>query len=767
MIAGVEGVRTAAQGLYITATDAASGKTVVALGVAEAMSRRVRRLGVFRPVVPGGGAVDPVVDLIRTRYRIDEPYEDCVGTTYDAVHLDPARAVETIVDRYRALAARCEAVVVVGSDFTDAANTTEFGFNANVAANLALPVLLVVGGMERTPQDVAAVVRVSRQELTRLHATELAVVVNRVEPGQEDAVRREVAAALGPVSGFGAGAGAGAVGGGGIGGVGGAAQDGTSTAAGGGTGGSGEDTPGPAMPSGTDAATPLVFTIPEVPGLTAPTIRDLARAAGGRLVSGDEALLDREAASLVVAAMSLPNVLDRLTEGVAIIAPGDRTAGLVPGLLAAHEAANFPALSGVFLTGGFTLPASVSRLLEGVSSPLPIIASGEDTLPTALHLAAVRGEITADHPGKVETALGAFARGVDTTALLNRLNVTRSVAVTPLMFQAQLLERARSQRRRIVLPEGSDDRILRAADVVARRGAADLLVLGEEEKVRARANALGLDLAGVRVVSPADSVLVEEFAHEYTRLRERKGMTLDRARDIVQDVSYFGTMMVHTGRADGMVSGAVHTTAHTIRPAFEIIRTVPGVSVVSSVFFMLLADRVLVYGDCAVIPDPDAEQLADVAVSSARTAEAFGVQPRVAMLSYSSGESGSGKDVEKVREAAKLAHARDPDLPLEGPIQYDAAADPEVGALKLPGSAVAGHATVFIVPDLNTGNNLYKAVQRSAGAIAVGPVLQGLRKPVNDLSRGALVQDIVNTIVITAVQAQGEPSETTEVGGQP
>ena len=711
MIAVVDAVdrdARAAQGLYITATDAASGKTVVALGVAEAMSRRVRRLGVFRPVVPGGGAVDPVVDLIRTRYRIDEPYENCVGTTYDAVHLDPARAVETIVDRYRALAARCEAVVVVGSDFTDAANTAEFGFNADVAANLALPVLLVVGGMERTPQDVAAVVRVSRQELTRLHATELAVVVNRVQPGAEETVRREVAAALGPQK---------------------------------------------------DIAAPLVYTIPEVPGLTAPTIRDLVRAAGGQLISGDEALLDREAASLVVAAMSLPNVLDRLTEGVAIIAPGDRTAGLVPGLLAAHEAANFPALSGVFLTGGFTLPASVSRLLEGVSSPLPIIASPEDTLPTALHLAAVRGEITVGHPGKVETALGAFARGVDTSVLLNRLNVTRSVAVTPLMFQAQLLERARSERRRIVLPEGGDDRILRAADIVARRGAADLLVLGEEEKVRARANALGLDLAGVRIVSPADPVLVEEFAHEYTRLREHKGMTLDNARDIVQDVSYFGTMMVHTGRADGMVSGAVHTTAHTIRPAFEIIRTQPGVSVVSSVFFMLLADRVLVYGDCAVIPDPDAEQLADVAVSSARTAEAFGVEPRVAMLSYSSGESGSGKDVEKVREAAKLARGRAPDLPLEGPIQYDAAADPEVGALKLPGSAVAGRATVFIVPDLNTGNNLYKAVQRSAGAIAVGPVLQGLRKPVNDLSRGALVQDIVNTIVITAVQSQKEDSE--------
>ncbi|NUP47116.1 MAG: phosphate acetyltransferase [Catenulispora sp.] len=702
--------------MYITSTDAASGKTVVALGVAEAMSRRVRRLGVFRPVVRGGGAVDEVVELIRTRYRIDEPYEDCVGTTYDAVHLDPARAVETIVDRYRDLAARSEAVVVVGSDYTDAANSTEFGFNATVAANLGLPVLLVVGGMDRTPQDVAAVVRVSRQELARVHATELAVVVNRVPAGEQEAVQREVIAVFGPAVGH-----AGPV----------------------------------AGPGGPGGSAPLVFTIPEVPGLTAPTIRDLVRSADGVQISGDPALLDREAANLVVAAMSLPNVLDRLTEGVAVIAPGDRTAGLVPGLLAAHDAPNFPALSGVFLTGGFTLPASVSRLLDGVHSPLPIIATSRDTLQTALGLAAVRGEITAEHPGKVETALGAFARGVDTSTLLDRLQVTRSVVVTPLMFQSQLLERARSQRRRIVLPEGTDDRILRAADIVSRRGAADLTVLGEEEKVRTRANALGLDLSGVRVVSPSDPDLVEEFGQEYTRLRAHKGMTLDRARDLVQDVSYFGTMMVHTGRADGMVSGAIHTTAHTIRPAFEIIRTEPGVSVVSSVFFMLLADRVLVYGDCAVLPDPDAAQLADIAVSSARTAQAFGVRPRVAMLSYSSGESGSGEGVEKVREAAKLAHAKDPDLPLEGPIQYDAAADPEVAALKLPGSPVAGRATVFIVPDLNTGNNLYKAVQRSAGAIAVGPVLQGLRKPVNDLSRGALVQDIVNTIVITAVQAQG------------
>jgi phosphate acetyltransferase len=531
---------TGAQGLYIAATDAASGKTAIALGVAEAMSRRVQRLGVFRPVVAGGPTPDPVVELLRTRYR----------------------------------------------------------------------------------------------------------------------------------------------------------------------------------------------------------------------VGGDPALLGREAAGLVVAAMSLPNVLDRLTEGVAVIAPGDRTAGLVPGLLAAHQASNFPSLSAVFLTGGFTMPDSVRRLLDGWDSPLPIISTAEDTLQTALHLSAVRGEIAAASTGKIETALGVFARAVDAGALLDRLNVTRSAAVTPLMFQSQLIERARSHRRTIVLPEGGDDRILRAADLVLRRGAADFVLLGQADQILARAATLGLDLGRVRIVDPSDPELVEEFAAEYTKPRAHKGMTLDRARDVVQDVSYFGTLMVRSGRADGMVSGAVHTTAHTIRPAFEIIRTEPGVSIVSSVFFMLLADRVLVYGDCAVNPDPDAQQLADIALSSAKTAAQFGVDPTVALLSYSTGESGTGRDVEKVRGAARLAREKDPDLPLEGPMRYDAAADPEVAALKMPGSRVAGRATVFVVPDLNTGNNLYKAVQRSAGAVAVGPVLQGLRKPVNDLSRGALVQDIVNTIVITAVQAQ-------------
>ena len=322
------------------------------------------------------------------------------------------------------------------------------------------------------------------------------------------------------------------------------------------------------------------------------------------------------------------------------------------------------------------------------------------------------------------------------------------------MFEYQLLDRARGDRKRIVLPEGNDDRILRAASTLLQRSVADLTILGDEAAIRTRATELGLVLDGAQVINPTAGELTERFAVEYTQLRKHKGMTLERAREVVTDVSYFGTMMVHLGLADGMVSGASHTTAHTIKPSFEIIKTVPGVGSVSSCFLMCLEDRVLVYADCAVIPDPTTEQLADIAISSAETAAQFGIEPRIAMLSYSTGTSGSGADVDKVREATALVRERRPDLSVEGPIQYDAAVDASVAKTKLPESTVAGRATVFVFPDLNTGNNTYKAVQRSAGAVAVGPVLQGLRKPVNDLSRGALVQDIVNTVAITAIQAQ-------------
>ncbi len=385
---------------------------------------------------------------------------------------------------------------------------------------------------------------------------------------------------------------------------------------------------------------------------------------------------------------------------------------------------------------------------------MPIIATDLGTHATTTALNSVRGRLTKDSTRKVVTALSLFAEHVDGDALLDRLEVARTDAVTPLMFEHQLIDEAVAQRRHIVLPEGDEERILRAAEVLLRRGVADLTLLGDPLRITAQAASLGVDLDDARLLSPLDPELHERFAQEYHERRRHKGVDLDDARTAVSDGSYFGTMMVELGLADGMVSGAVHTTAHTIRPALEVVKTLPGVSVVSSVFFMCLENQVLVYGDCAVNPDPTAEQLADIAISSAATAAAFGIEPRVAMLSYSTGTSGTGTDVEKVSKATALVKERAPELLVEGPIQYDAAIDFAVARTKLPGSHVAGRATVFVFPDLNTGNNTYKAVQRSAGAVAIGPVLQGLRKPVNDLSRGATVRDIVNTVAITAIQAQ-------------
>ncbi|MER5322252.1 phosphate acetyltransferase [Streptosporangium roseum] len=494
------------------------------------------------------------------------------------------------------------------------------------------------------------------------------------------------------------------------------------------------------------------YVIPEHPSVSAPTVGQVLQAVDAKQIQGDEDGLRRDVLGFVFGGATLPVFLEHLVDGALVITPGDRADLLLVSVAA--ETAGTARPSGVVLTLGQEPTEAVRALTARLAPGMPVLSATADSFTVATTLGGLEGRLTADNPRKIETAIGHFESHVDTADLADRIELARSDRVTPMMFEHTLLERARADRRHIVLPEGEEDRILRAADILLRRGIVDLTLLGREEVIRRRIGDLGLDLAGVTVVDPLTSPLRDSYAEEYAALRAHKGMTLERAMDVVTDVNFFGTMMLHRGAVDGVVSGAAHTTAATILPAFQIIKTVPGTSIVSSVFFMCLADRVLVYGDCAINPDPDAEQLADIAISSARTAERFGIEPRIAMLSYSTGHSGSGVDVDKVRAATALVMERAPDLLVEGPIQYDAAVDARVADAKLPGSRVAGRATVLIFPDLNTGNNTYKAVQRSAGAVAVGPVLQGLRGPVNDLSRGALVTDIVSTVAITAVQAQ-------------
>ena len=681
-----------ARNLYITGMEPRSGKSVVALGVMELLSARVERLGFFRPIVPSRTERDPQLELVRRRYKLDASYEEMHALAEEeASEIEYEELRKRVVGAYKALEQRCDFVVCEGTDFGGAA-ALAFGRNADLANELGAPVLVVVRG--GTPEETLASVRAARGSLDHKDCAIFGVVVNRVDPEN----MADVAARL----------------------------------------------------AGTDGEEP-VYVLPERPELAYPTVAEIAAQLDATILFDPREALHREVRDVRVAAMSVEHFIDNLVDGALVIVPGDRPDILVTAFASTISAA-IPTVSGVVLTGGYPPSEPVRRLLE--SAPFPVLEATQLTHEVAAAVQSVQPVIGPEDERKVATALGLFEASVDTGELERRIALDRPARVTPIMFEYELMERAKARRTHIVLPEGEDERVLRAAEILLRRDVVDLTILGGVEDVRGQAASLGLDLGRAALVDPVDSPLRQDYANRYFELRKHKGVTEELAFDVVADPSYFGTLMVQTDAVDGMVSGAAHTTGDTVRPAFEVIKAREGVSVVSSVFFMCLADRVLVYGDCAVNPKPDTAQLADIAISSAETAAAFGIEPRIAMLSYSTGESGRGEDVEAVRAATDAVRERRPDLKVEGPIQYDAAVDASVAKLKLPGSEVAGHATVFIFPDLDTGNVAYKAVQRSAHALALGPVLQGLRKPVNDLSRGCTVADIVNTVAITAIQAQ-------------
>jgi phosphate acetyltransferase len=691
--------------LYIATMEPRSGKSVVLLGVVELLSHRVKNIGIFRPIVQAGEKKDNAIDLIAARYKLKFKYEDLYGCTYQEARALLSSGqydslIKTIVDKYKALERQCDFVVCVGTDFTGVATAFEFDFNADIANQMGCPLLTVVSGEGRSAEDVVAATKVTREAFQDKGCTIVATVVNRVNPVILDRVALQL--------------------------------------------------------EEKKVETGPVYILKEEPALGYLTIGEIAHAIDARFLGGQGNGLEREVRQFKVAAMQLPNVLERIADGDLLITPGDR-ADVILGSLATSFSEHAANIAGLVLTVGMMPEPKVLNLIEGLKKPhFPIMLVEADTFNTAMQVNSVVSVIHPTNERKIALALGVFESGVNIAELAERIAVVRSTRVTPIMFEYDLIERAKSNRRHIVLPEGTEDRILKAAEIVLRRNAADLTLLGDVVEVQKKISSLGLDLKNSRIIDPLRSEWLEDFTETYFQLRSHKGITHDLARDMMQDVSYFGTMMVHKGLSDGMVSGSVHTTQHTLRPAFEFIRTKPGFSLISSVFFMCLSDRVLVYGDCAVNPNPNPEELAEIAIASAETASAFGIEPRIAMLSYSTGESGKGEDVEKVRKATHIAKERRPDLKIEGPIQYDAAIDISVAATKLPESEVAGHATIFIFPDLNTGNNTYKAVQRSANAVAIGPVVQGLNKPVNDLSRGCTVADIVNTIAITAIQAQGQ-----------
>ncbi|MGN6522606.1 MAG: phosphate acetyltransferase [Actinomycetes bacterium] len=720
--------------VYVTSMEARAGKAVVALGLMELMAGRVGRIAVFRPVIadPGPGGEDALITLLRDRYQLDQSYEDCYALTYEQASQllndgDVADVVAPVVEAAAKLRERFDLVVCLGTDFTGPFPATELELNATLAANLGAPVLEVVPAHDASRiNGVLARVAGSRKTLEEHGCSLVATVLNRVPPEEIDILRDVV---QGPRR---------------------------------------ATLPQPDAP---------VYALPDLPVLAALTIAEVSAGLSATVVAGRAGLEQREVDGYVVGSGYLATVLPRLTEGALVVASADRLDLVLAAAAASAGSGRSGATDAGTTRGGLSLPTPAGVLLTCYDSAaveavaerdgdllrtlagdnVPVLLTDQDSYHAVHRLEQLRGEIRPGSRRKIAAAVGEFAAGVDVDELAARVVGSSSEIVTPAMFSFALLERARRQRRRIVLPEGDDDRVLQAAEEALHSGIADLTILGDPDGIAARAARLGVDLTGAQLVDPRTSEWVESFARVYTDRRAHRGMRLDLARETVTDVSYFGTLMVACGHADGMVSGAAHTTAATIRPALEVISTARGVSLVSSSFLMCLPDRVLVFGDCAVNVKPTAQQLAEIASCSADTARAFGIEPRVAMVSYSTGGSGSGEEVDRVREATEILRTAQPSLPLVGPIQYDAALVPEVGERKLPGDPVAGRATVLVFPDLNTGNVAYKAVQRAADAIAVGPVLQGLARPVNDLSRGCSVDDIVNTIAITAIQAQTPP----------
>ncbi|WP_438423926.1 phosphate acetyltransferase [Aquimarina macrocephali] len=692
--------------VYIATIEPNSGKSIVVLGMMRMLLGKVARVGYFRPIIddPKEGEVDNHINTVISHFELDINFKKAYAYTRSEVlqkynQGKSGEIIDEIIKKYKNLEERFDFILVEGTDFSDEGNIIEFDINVIIAKNLGIPAVIVASGIDKQNDEIVSNLKLAYDTFNSKDVEVLAMVANKVTQGCEKQLENSFEKDFG---------------------------------------------------NDVDR-----IIIPKINSLINPTIKEIVNELEGNVLFGKE-YLNNQAGSFGVGAMQLRNYLTHLKDNSLVITPGDR-ADIILGVLQANISDNYPKISGIILTGGIIPESPILKLIEGVSLSFPIISVPSGTFSITNKIGAIKSKIYLDNLQKINTSISIFEKYVNEDQLADKLITFKSEGLTPRMFQYNLLRRALKHKKHIVLPEGSDERILRATSRLLASGVVDITLIGNEKKIKSKAIKLDIpiDFDKIQVVFPTESPYYDDYVQTFYELRKHKNVNLDMAKDMMADVSYFGTMMIYKGHADGMVSGAVHTTQHTIRPALQFIKTKPGVKVVSSVFFMCLEDRVSVFGDCAINPNPNAEQLAEIAISSSESAAAFGIEPKVAMLSYSSGTSGKGEDVEIVREATSIVKEKHPDLKIEGPIQYDAAVDLEVAQSKLPNSEVAGQASVLIFPDLNTGNNTYKAIQRETGALAIGPMLQGLNKPVNDLSRGCTVDDVYNTVIITAIQAQG------------
>lgn len=683
--------------IYVSSAQAGSGSIIVTMGLMQLLKSKIKSVGFFRPIILTEPTEDNDIKFMLEHFKLKQTFDEGFGlskTDFETMIANGklSEAIEHIISKLNKLKAKKDFVLIEGLPQTELSNSLPFDVNLELAKNLDTDFISILHAKNKSFDEIVTEITMQSEAMKNNSVREFMIVVNRIDEENMEKIK-------------------------------------------------------------TTCKKEDVYLMPEEPELGLVTIREIAEHLEAKTVFGEQKDLRRVVKSNIVAAMQSEHYIEKIEEKSIIIVPGDRSDIILSTVLALYSKA-YPNVAGIVITGGLRLAESVKKLLKGLDSlSLPILATSLDTYQTATKISDIKVKITSFSERKIALGMGLFFDNVDTTRILNKLNTETEHTMTPAMFEYNLFEKAHRNKKTIVLPESCDERILRSTEIILRRGIANIILLGNKEQIKHKAGVLGLNLSKAQIIDPNESELTEQFANEFYELRKNKGLQIEAARDAMAHVSYFGTMLVYKGLADGMVSGAIHTTADTIRPALQIIKTKPGISIVSSVFFMCLDTKVLVYGDCAVNQNPNENELAQIAISSAQTAKSFGIEPKIAMLSYSTGSSGSGEDVIKVRNATEIAKAIDSDLQIEGPIQYDAATDIDVAKTKLPNSKVAGYANVLIFPDLNTGNNTYKAVQRSSGAIAVGPVLQGLNKPINDLSRGCLVADIVNTVAITAIQA--------------
>ena len=692
--------------VFITSTEAHSGKSIISIGLVNMLLGKAQKIGYYKPIIDQNQPQhrDDHIDTILTHFDLPMAYEDTYAFTWQEAMTkidteSQGEMIDTIIRKFKRLDEQYDFTVVEGTDYQGEGAVFEFDLNAQIAKNLGSPVIIVISGEEKTDEQVINAALSAIHNFSAREIQVLAVVANKISSESIKAVKNLLTKQL---------------------------------------------------PTGV-----LLAIIEEDKRLKSPTMKEINEQLHGKVLFGEESLTN-QVDNFVTGAMQVPNFLNYLKENVLIITPGDR-GDIIISALQANLSASYPKIAGIVLTAGYIPEKPIMKLIKGLPTAVPILAVQTGTFETSNVVGAIRSRISSDNTRKIRLAIDTFDRSINLPELEKSLISLKPSGITPRMFQYQLTQWARRLKKHIVLAEGNDERILKAAARLLSQDIVDITLLGDAAEINKLIGQLDIrqELAKVRIVNPAKDERYIDYVHTLYELRKNKNVTLEMARDLMTDVSYFGTMMVYKGHADGMVSGAVNTTLHTIRPALQFIKTKPGVSLVSSIFFMCLTDRVCIFGDCAVNPNPTAEQLAEIAISSAESSERFGIEPRIAMLSYSSGNSGEGEDVEKVRKATEIVRSSHPELKIEGPIQYDAAVDPVVGKNKLPGSEVAGRASVLIFPDLNTGNNIYKAVQRETGALAIGPMLQGLRKPINDLSRGCTVDDVFNTVIVTAIQCQG------------